>query len=140
PLTRQKFRNDDNARISFHALDIFTDPLPTNAYDLALLSAVLGDWDEEKRAKIVAEAWRSVKPGGALLISETLLNDDENGPAQTVMLSFYVAALTGGGGNFSAREWRQFLHGLDINNIEIVRDRESGFRDLLICRKPQSIK
>lgn len=104
--------------------------------DVVILSAVLGDWDYEKRSKILKHAWAYLRPGGKLIISETLLDDDKCGPANTVFLSIYVLLLTQGGQNYSATEWKYFLEAQGLSDIKIIRDGQNGFRDLIVCTKP----
>jgi len=133
---RLNFRKDFVGRFRCLEGDMFAfDPQLPQA-DAVVLSAVLGDWDYEKRCQILKNSWAYLRPGGKLIISETLLYEDKSGPANAIFLSLYVLLLTQGGGNFSESEWREFLKSQNISNIQIIRDSENGFRDLIICTKP----
>jgi SAM-dependent methyltransferase len=104
--------------------------------DIVLLSAVLGDWDFAHRSHILKSAWNLVKPGGRLVISETILDDDKSGSGGACLLSLYVLVLTQGGDNLTSEEWISFLKSNSIDDIEIIHDAKNGFRDLIVCRKP----
>lgn len=103
---------------------------------MVILSAVLGDWGREAMNTILRNAWRSLRAGGRLIISETLLDDDRTGPFGARLLSLYVYLLTQGGDNFTFSEWRSILADAGIGNVEVIRTSQSGVRDMLICRKP----
>ncbi|MES2936784.1 MAG: methyltransferase [Pseudomonadota bacterium] len=104
--------------------------------DVVVLSAVLGDWDEAKRRVIVENAWSQLKPGGKMLISETLLDEDRRGPSSAILLSLYVLLLTQGGHNFTPTEWQDFLGTAGINEVAFIHDHDNGYRDLIVCTKP----
>lgn len=103
--------------------------------DVVLLSAVLGDWDGYWRSRIFRSAWAATRPGGKLLISETILDDDQRGPAGALLLNLYVLTLTQGGDNLTEHEWREFLKKEGVQTFEVVRDGSNGFRDLIVCHK-----
>src|SRR5262245_24943824 len=65
-------------RVSFAAGDFFTDPLP--AADLYAVGRILHDWSEEKINRLLARIFNQLPKGGALLIAEKLLLEDQTGP------------------------------------------------------------
>lgn len=106
--------------------------------DAVLISAVLGDWDEESQYAILAEARRILKPGGRLIVSETLLSNDGTGPLLPALLSLYVLVLTHGGRNFTGRALRALLTRADFVDVEIIDKKGDGLRDIALARKAAS--
>lgn len=124
-------------RFSCIAVDILALwPEPAEKADLVILSAVLGDWDRDTIRTILHNAWMSLRPGGRLIVSETLLDDDRVGPFAARLLSLYVFLLTQGGDNYTEKEWRAILADAGIGDVQVIRSSESGVRDMLICSKP----
>jgi len=126
------------ARIECRAGDIFT-PLPGDgAYDVVLLSAVLGDWSRPYQHKLLANAHAQLRSGGLLVVSETLLDDDLGGPILPALMSLYVQVLTEGGENFSAERLSQLLSDCDFQHVEVHDNRTMGCRDTVIAEKSYS--
>lgn len=81
-------------RVQFVPGDFFAQDLP--AGDLYALGRILHDWDEPKITALLAKISRTLKPGGGLLIAETLINEDETGPAYTMMQDLNMLVCTDG--------------------------------------------
>jgi acetylserotonin N-methyltransferase len=81
-------------RISFHAADFFTDPLPSSS--LYALGRILHDWNDEKIKMLLGKIVTALPAGGALLIAETLLNDDKSGPIYSAMQDLNMLVCTEG--------------------------------------------
>ena len=74
--------------------DFFTDPLPQA--DLYALGQILHDWTEEKIRLLLAKVFDALPAGGALLISEKLLDEDKAGPLHVLMQSLSMLVCTEG--------------------------------------------
>lgn len=105
--------------------------VPTRDADAVLLSAVLADFPASERAQILATARRCLKPGGVLLVSETLLDDDQRGPVRAAILSVVLLAAMRGD-QLSAACIRSELQ--EAGFIEIVVHRGEP-RDLVVARR-----
>jgi SAM-dependent methyltransferase len=68
----------------------------TRGADAVLLSAILADFPLDERAELLRHARHALRPGGRVLVSETLLDDDRRGPAKAVVLSLLTLAGTRG--------------------------------------------
>jgi acetylserotonin N-methyltransferase len=82
------------ARIRFHAADFFRDPLPDAS--LYALGRILHDWTDEKIKTLLDKISTALPAGGALLIAETLLNDDKSGPLYSTMQDLNMLVCTEG--------------------------------------------
>jgi acetylserotonin N-methyltransferase len=81
-------------RVEFAAGDFFTDPLP--AGDLFAVGRILHDWSADKIENLLARVFERLPAGGALLIAEKLLNDDQSGPRWAQMQNLNMLTCTEG--------------------------------------------
>jgi len=66
------------------------DGVPIHNADVVLLSAVLADFPADERLAILQRAKSTVRPGGMLLVSETLLDEGRTSPARSALLSLVM--------------------------------------------------
>jgi len=104
-------------RITFHAGDMFRDPLP--AADAVLLSNVLHDWDVAECRDLVARCAAILRSGGRLLIHDVFLNDELDGPLPIALYSAALFTLTEGRA-YSAAEYREWLEGAGLEVGEVI--------------------
>ncbi|XP_039376443.1 acetylserotonin O-methyltransferase-like isoform X1 [Mauremys reevesii] len=65
--------------------DFFKDPIPEA--DLYILARILHDWADDKCMQLLAKIHKACKPGGGVLLVETLLNEDKTGPLEAQLYS-----------------------------------------------------
>ncbi len=107
-------------------------PADLDGADAILLGGVLADWDEAQRRVLLAQAHRCLVPGGQLLVSETLLDDANDGPVLPALLS--LAMLVGTRGkNFTADELCTMLAEAGFEQPRVISNRDLGVRDLVIA-------
>ncbi|XP_016075266.1 PREDICTED: acetylserotonin O-methyltransferase [Miniopterus natalensis] len=100
--------------------DFFQDPLPEA--DLYILARILHDWADEKCAQLLARIHQACKPGGGVLVIESLLDEDGRGPLTTQLYSLNMLVQTEGRER-SPAQYRALLAG-------------AGFRDVRCKRTP----
>lgn len=81
-------------RIELIPGDFFRDPLPEA--DLYSVGRILHDWSEEKIRSLLRKVYDTLRRGGALLIAERLLDEDETGPVASLMQSLSMLVCTEG--------------------------------------------
>ncbi len=81
-------------RITFVKADFFTDDLPRA--DLYVLGRILHDWNDAKIGTLLRKILFALPRGGALLVTETLVDDDRGGPVYTLMQDLNMLACTDG--------------------------------------------
>jgi acetylserotonin N-methyltransferase len=95
PLAREVVSETDVAgRIQFAGGDFFTDPLP--AADVYAVGRILHDWSEEKINVLLSRIFDQLPSGGALLIAEKLLLEDQTGPRWAQMQNLNMLTCTEG--------------------------------------------
>jgi acetylserotonin N-methyltransferase len=116
PLARELIDASGVAdRIEVVAGDFFTDPLPDA--DLVALGRILHDWSEEKIGRLLRRVYERLPPGGALLVAEKLLDDDNAGPPRAVFQSLNMLVCTEGRERTFA-EYEALLHAAGFPRVE----------------------
>jgi len=119
-------------KVSVVAGDMFIDPLP-EGFDLHLYSNVLHDWDVPKVRPLLTSSFRSLRPGGTLVIHDAHLNADKAGPLPVAEYSALLMSVTEGK-CYSTREMKGFLS--EAGFIDIRFQTTAADRSILTARKP----
>lgn len=114
------------SRIRFRGGDFFADPLPEG--DVLILGHVLHNWSPEERQLLVKKAFAAIRPGGALLIYDAMLDDNPADLAR-VLVSLNMLLVTPGGSEYTARECTRWLADAGFDKIS---DRPLGSADTLV--------
>ena len=105
-------------RLNFVKSDFFTDDLPKA--DLYVLGRILHDWDDPKIDKLLRKIVFSLPRGGALLVTETLVDDDRSGPVYTLMQDLNMLVCTDGRERTEA-EYSALLRGAGFSTVQFRR-------------------
>lgn len=92
-------------RVRFHGGDFFADPLPTA--DVAIVGHVLHDWPVEARRALLASVTAAVRPGGALLVYDAMIDGAPSDP-MPYLRSLVCAVIRDGGSEYpvdACRDW-----------------------------------
>jgi SAM-dependent methyltransferase len=100
-------------RLRFQPGDFFKDPLPTA--DVLVMGHILHDWDLDQKRRLIAQAYKALPPGGALLIFEALIDDERRRNAFGLLMSLNMLIETPGGFDYTGADCSGWL-------------REAGFR------------
>ena len=104
--------------------------------DAVLLAGVLADWSAAERAAILRNSHRALRPGGLVLVSETLLKDDRSGPLQPAIFSLVMLAGMRGD-QLTACELRGELARAGFEQVTVFRG--GGVeRDLVVATRPDT--
>ncbi|GLW74460.1 O-methyltransferase [Kitasatospora phosalacinea] len=94
-------------KVGFQGGDFFSDPLPEA--DVVIFGHVLHDWPEEARKKLIERAFPAVRPGGALLVYDAMI-EDGGFDAHAHLQSLICSLMRDGGSEYTegaAREWAE---------------------------------
>uniref|UniRef100_G3QKC8 Acetylserotonin O-methyltransferase n=1 Tax=Gorilla gorilla gorilla TaxID=9595 RepID=G3QKC8_GORGO len=91
---KQHFSFQEEEQIDFQEGDFFKDPLPEA--DLYILARVLHDWADGKCSHLLERIYHTCKPGGGILVIESLLDEDRRGPLLTQLYSLNMLVQTEG--------------------------------------------
>lgn len=115
-----------SGRIRFVPGDFFTDPLPEA--DILVIGHVLHNWPVEDRRLLVKKAYQAVRPGGALLVYDPMLDRCEP-DLVNLLVSLDMLLTTQGGSEYRPEECRSWLAEAGFR-VELPR--RIGFTDTLI--------
>jgi hypothetical protein len=97
-----------------------------------VIGHVLHDYDADSRRSLVQKAGAAVRPGGALVVYDRMLDE---GPAQVenLVISLDMLLVTEGGSEYPVEELRQHAALAGFTSLE--EKRLGDFDTLLICRR-----
>ena len=105
-------------RLNVQAGDFFEDTLP--AADLYAVGRILHDWSESKIRTLLDKIHAALPPGGALLVAESVLDEDGTGPLSTQMQSLNMLVCTEGRERTES-EYRALLEASGFTAVECRR-------------------
>nr|XP_055194830.1 acetylserotonin O-methyltransferase isoform X3 [Nyctereutes procyonoides] len=110
--------------------DFFKDPLPEA--DLYLLARVLHDWTDERCSRLLARIHRACKPGGGVLVVESLLAADGRGPLTAQLYSLNMLVQTEGRERTPA-QYRALLAAAGFRHVQCRRT--GGLYDAILATR-----
>ncbi|ALG10897.1 methyltransferase [Kibdelosporangium phytohabitans] len=102
-------------RLSFSPGSFFDNDLPQA--DVLMIGHVLHDWAPEERQVIVDKAFKAVNPGGAVLVYDCMLADEEMDLAK-LTISIHMKLMTPGGEEYPISEGVELLENAGFGPVE----------------------
>uniref|UniRef100_A0A8C3TWK3 Acetylserotonin O-methyltransferase like n=1 Tax=Catharus ustulatus TaxID=91951 RepID=A0A8C3TWK3_CATUS len=115
------------APVTFVSGDFFKDNLPEA--DLYILSRVLHDWPDEKIHVLLSKISAVCRPGSALLVAETVLDEQKMHPSVAVLQSLSMTE----GKQRSGSEYKQLLEKYGFTDVQIKIT--GNLLDVVLCFK-----
>jgi ubiquinone/menaquinone biosynthesis C-methylase UbiE len=106
--------NGLTSRVKFHPGSFFDAPIPEA--DVVMMGHVLHDWNLEEKKMLIGKAYEAVKPGGAFVVYEALIDDDRSQNAFGLLMSLNMLVETPGGFDYTGADCTGWM-------------REAGFRE-----------
>jgi len=122
-------------RIATKPGDFFTDAQFPAGHDVILLSMIMHDWSEADDQAILRKCYEALPKGGAVVISELLVNDDKTGPAPAALMSLNMLVETVGGRNYTPAEYSAWLNEVDFRDVRVVWFEAAGANGAVIGYK-----
>ena len=104
-------------RLKFHPGDFFRDPLPKA--DVLIMGRILHDWDHATRKLLVQKAHDALPAGGALIVYDTMIDDERRVRSHSLLASLNMLIETESGSEYTEQECRSWMA-------------EAGFDDLRV--------
>jgi hypothetical protein len=101
-------------RLSFTGGDFFEGPLPEA--DVLVMGHILHDWDMDEKRVLLKKAHDALPEGGALIVYETIIDDDRRENAFGLLMSLNMLIETPGGFDYTGADCRRWME-------------EAGFRE-----------
>jgi hypothetical protein len=107
-------QNKLNGRLRFHPGSFFQDPLPN--VDVITMGHILHDWDLSEKKMLLRKAYDALNPGGAVVIYESIIDDDRSQNAFGLLMSLNMLIESPGGFDYTGQDCMAWM-------------REVGFRE-----------
>jgi len=133
-LARERPENKD-ADIKFIAGDFFKGDLPEA--DLYSMCHVIHDWDDPEAHMILESASKAIRPGGAVLILDSVFNEDKVGPPR-VNFTEISQIVQHDGKHRTLGEFTALLEAHGFVDVQLKRWYGFGFYDAIFARKPKA--
>lgn len=101
-------------RLKFTSGDFFTDPLPTA--DVLVMGHILHDWNLDEKRLLLKKAYDALPGGGALVVYDTIIDDERRHNAFGLLMSLNMLIETPGGFDYTGADCRGWMQ-------------DAGFRD-----------
>ena len=89
-------------RLTFAEGSFFTDPLPKA--DVVLMGHILHDWDLSEKKMLIVKAYDALPKGGALVVYESIIDNDRSKNAFGLMMSLNMLIETPGGFDYTGAD------------------------------------
>lgn len=94
-------------RLTFAPGSFFDDPMPQA--DVITLGHILHDWDLDTKRMLLQKAYQSINPGGALIVYETIIDDDRSKNAFGLLMSLNMLIETRGGFDYTGADCQGWM-------------------------------
>ncbi len=95
-------QNKLSERLTFKGGSFFTDALPKA--DVVLLGHILHDWNLEQKKMLLEKACAALPPGGAVVVYDSIIDDDRSENAFGLMMSLNMLIETQGGFDYTGAD------------------------------------
>jgi hypothetical protein len=94
-------------RLRFHAGNFFQDPLPQ--VDVLMMGHILHDWGLDDKKMLVGKAYAALPPGGALVVYDSIIDDDRSKNAFGLLMSLNMLIETPDGFDYTGADCRGWM-------------------------------
>jgi hypothetical protein len=94
-------------RLRFYPGDFFVDPLPSA--DVLVMGRILHDWGLEEKLTLLRKAHHALPEGGALIVYETIIDDDRRENTFGLLMSLNMLIETEDGFDYTGADCRSWL-------------------------------
>ncbi len=99
--------NGLEGRLSFAAGDFFAEELP--AVDVVTMGHILHDWNLDEKKTLIRKAYEALPDGGALVVYESIIDDDRSENAFGLLMSLNMLIETPGGFDYTAADCMDWM-------------------------------
>jgi 3-hydroxy-5-methyl-1-naphthoate 3-O-methyltransferase len=115
--------------------DFFAEAAFPRGHDAILLSMILHDWNIPENRDILRKCYEALPRGGAVIISELLVNDDKTGPAPAALMSLNMLIETEGR-NYTPAEYTAWLEEIGFRDMRTIWFEAPGANGVVLGYKP----
>jgi hypothetical protein len=105
-------------RIRFQSGDFFKEQLPKA--DVIVMGHILHNWDLSKKKELLRKAFAALPKGGALIVYDTIIDDDRRENAFGLMMSVNMLVFTAGGFDYTGADCRSWMQEVGFTQTRVV--------------------
>jgi O-methyltransferase domain/Dimerisation domain len=94
--------NNLSGRVKFHPGSFWDDPIPQA--DVVMMGHILHDWDLEQKKMLIRKAYDAIPKGGALVVYESIIDDDRSKNSFGLLMSLNMLIETPGGFDYTGAD------------------------------------
>jgi hypothetical protein len=94
--------NGVSSRVQFRAGSFFQDPLPKA--DVVMMGHILHDWNLDEKKMLIRKAYEAIPEGGALIVYDSIIDDDRSKNAFGLMMSLNMLIESPGGFDYTGAD------------------------------------
>lgn len=98
--------------------DFFTEPLPEA--DVITMGNILHDWNLERKLQLIKAAFEALRPGGALIVIENLIDDDRRENVFGLMMSLNMLIEFGDAFDFTGADLTGWCAEVGFKSVEVL--------------------
>jgi len=106
-------------RVTYQVGDIVTSDYGDNTFDIAIISHFLQSFDPNTIKIILRKVYRSLVPGGALVIHEFVPDEERASKSFSLLFAVYMFLVTPGGGTYTFSEFSHWLKKAGFNRLSL---------------------
>ncbi len=104
-------------RLEFCGGDFFRDELPPA--DVVVLGHILHDWSLDEKKQLLRKAYDAVPKGGALIVFETIIDDDRRENAFGLLMSLNMLIETPEGFDYTGADCQQWMREIGFTDTRV---------------------
>ncbi len=105
-------------RLTFAPGDFFAGPMPQA--DVLLMGHILHDWNLEEKQTLIAKAYEALPSGGALVVYESIIDDDRSQNTFGLLMSLNMLIETRGGFDYTASDCMGWMRTAGFTTTRVV--------------------
>jgi precorrin-6B methylase 2 len=104
-------------RLRFHGGDFFADALPSA--DVIVMGHILHDWNTDEKLTLLHKAYEALPDGGALIVYESIIDDERRENAFGLLMSLNMLIETPGGYDFTGAECQDWMRQVGFGETRV---------------------
>jgi len=108
-----------SSRVKFQPGSFFKDELPKA--DVVVMGHVLHDWNMQEKKLLLRKAFEAIPLGGALIVYESIIDDDRRANAFGLLMSLNMLIETPGGFDYTAADCMRWMKGAGFRETRVER-------------------
>lgn len=108
-----------SSRVKFQAGSFFKDELPKA--DVVMMGHILHDWNLQEKKLLIRRAFEAIPLGGALIVYESIIDDDRCANAFGLLMSLNMLIETPGGFDYTAADCMRWMKAAGFRETRVER-------------------